>query len=276
LLRRTTTIAVVAIAVALGACSSDDDAADTTTTTEATTTTVAVEPLTILVTNDDGIGHPGIDTMVTALQGLEEVEVVVVAPATNQTGKSDSTTPGGATFADGATSSGFEGTAVDGTPADSIVVAVESLGIEPDLVVSGINQGQNLGPVAFESGTLGAGRTAARLGIPAIGGSAGIPEDTDYDAVAALVLEHITEHRSEYADGTADVSAVVSFNIPYCSAGDIQALVEVPLAAEFPEGANPYDTDCTVIADQAPTDDIEAMETGHAALTLVPLEAPPE
>jgi 5'-nucleotidase len=274
LLRRTAIVAA-ALAVALGACSSgDDDAADTTTTEEVTTTAVAIEPLTILVTNDDGIGHPGIDTIVTALQELEEVEVVVVAPATNQTGKSDRTTPGGASFAAGATASGFEGTAVDGTPADTIAVAIDELGIQPDLVVSGINQGQNLGPVAFESGTLGAARTAARRGIPAIAGSAGIPEDTDYDAVAALIIDHITEHRADYAEGTADATNVVSFNIPYCSAGDIQELVEAPLAATIEQDENPYDTDCTVVVPDAPDDDVEAVMAGHAVLTLVPLDAP--
>jgi len=199
-----------------------------------------------------------------------------VAPATNQTGMSDRTTPGGASYADGTTASGVEGTAVDGTPADTIAVALDDLGIEPDLVVSGINQGQNLGPVAFQSGTLGAARAAVRRGIPAIGGSAGIPEDTDYGAVAALVVDHITEHRSEYADGTADVTSVVSFNIPYCSAGDIQELVEAPLAPTIAQGENPYDTDCTVVSYAAPADDVEAVMTGHAVLTLVPPEAPPE
>jgi 5'-nucleotidase len=274
LLRRTAIVAV-AVAVALGGCSSGDDAADPATTEETTTTTVAIEPLTILVTNDDGIDHPGIDTLVTALHALDEVEVVVVAPATNQTGKSDQTTPGGASYRDGTTASGFEGTAVDGTPADTIAVAVDELGIEPDLVVSGINQGQNLGPVAFESGTLGAARSAVRRGIPAIGGSAGIPEDTDYEAVAALIIDHIGEHRSEYADGTADVTSVVSFNIPYCSAGEIQELVEAPLAPTIAEGQNPYDTDCTVVSQDAPADDVAAVMAGHAVLTLVPPEAPP-
>lgn len=270
---RRITIAAVVIVLALGACSSGGDAADTTVTQEATTTTLPAEPLTILVTNDDGIEHPGIDTLVTALRELRDVEVVVVAPATNQTGMSDRTTPGGASFSEGTTASGVEGTAVDGTPADSVAVALDELRIEPDLVVSGINQGQNLGPVAFKSGTLGAARTAVRRGIPAIGGSAGIPEDTDYGAVAALIVDYITQHRSEYADGTADVATVVSFNIPYCSAGQIQELVEAPLATTIAEGQNPYETDCTAVSVAAPANDVEAVMTGHAVLTLVPPEA---
>lgn len=275
MLRRTTAIAV-AIAFALGACSSDDESSDTTEAAEATTTTAAPERLTIVVTNDDGIGHPGIDTVVTALQTLDDVEVVVVAPAENQTGASDSTTPGGVTFADGATLSGYEGTAVDGFPADTIEVAVDELGIDPDLVVSGINQTQNLGPGAYLSGTVGAARTAVRRGIPAIAGSAGIEEDTDYEAVAALILAYITEHRAAYADGTADASTVVSFNIPECTAGTIKELVEVPLATVIPEGIDLLHTDCSKETTEPPVDDIAAIAAGYAAVTLVPPEDPAE
>ena len=227
-----------------------------------------------MVTNDDGIAHPGIDTLVTELQTLEGVEVVVVAPAADKTGTSDSTTPGGATYADGATASGYEGTAVDGFPADTVNVAIDELGIEPDLVVSGVNQGQNVGPLAYASGTVGAARTAIRRGIPAIAGSAGLTEGTDYGAVAELISAYITEHRSEYADGTADASTVVSFNIPDCTAGAIKELVEVPLATVIPPGANIFVTDCSVEAATPPADDIAAIMAGHAAVTLVPPEAP--
>jgi 5'-nucleotidase len=273
LLRRTA-IAAVSIALLVAACGDDGESADATTTTAGVTTTAAPEPLTVLVTNDDGIGHPGIDTVVTALDAVDGLEVVVVAPAADRTGSSDTVTPGGASYADGTTVSGYPGTAVDGYPADTIAVAVDELGLEPDLVVSGINQGQNIGPLTYVSGTVGAARAAVRLGIPAIAGSAGLGDDTDYAAVADLIIDHIAEHRAEYADGTADATGVVSFNIPECTAGTIKDLVEVPLATVMPAGLNPFATDCSVDATEPPTDDVAAIAAGHATVSLVPPEDP--
>ena len=164
----------------------------------------APEPLTIVVTNDDGIGAEGIDVLVTALMEMDDVEVHVVAPAGDMTGQSDNTTPGGATFADGSTISGVEGTAVDGFPADTINVALDDLGLEPDLVVSGINKGQNVGPLAYLSGTVGAGREAVRRGIPAIAGSAGLNGGDGYELATELIVEQIDALRDELSEGTAD------------------------------------------------------------------------
>jgi 5'-nucleotidase len=258
------------VALAAAACSSDDggDTSETTATTEA-----AVEPITLLVTNDDGIGAPGIDALVAGLQGLEAVEIFVVAPAEDRTGTSDSTTPGGATSADAETLSGFEGTAVDGFPADTIDVALDDLGIEPDLVVSGINKGQNVGPLAYHSGTVGAGRAAVRRDIPAVAGSAGLGDDADFEGATALVLDWITEHRDDLAGG-AD-GAVVNINVPHCTAGSPRELLEVDLATVIPEGVNPFETDCSVDPASTPTDDVAAMVAGHPALSMVPPEEPP-
>lgn len=272
----TKAMAIAVSAVLIAGCGSGSDSADGTTTsvTPTTATTEPMAPLTIVVTNDDGIGHAGIDVLVTALSELEAVEVVVVAPAEDRTGTSDSTTAGGAAYVPGATASGVTGHAVDGFPADTIAVALDELGIEADLVVSGINRGQNVGPIAYASGTVGAARAAVRRGVPAIAGSAGIPEDTDYALVAELIVAYIEEHRAEYASGAMQTDAVVSFNIPECTAGGVRVLVEVPLATDIPQGLDPFETDCSVEPSGPPADDVAAMVSGHAALTLVPPEAP--
>ena len=121
------------------------------------------EPLTILVTTDDGIGAPGIDSLVTTLSTLDDVELIIVAPAENQSGSSDTTTDGAVTSAPGTTASGVEGTAVAGTPADAVIVALDELGIEPDLsscerwhpaglCVAALERGQHLGGIADEEG----------------------------------------------------------------------------------------------------------------------------
>jgi 5'-nucleotidase len=275
LLHRTTTIAVVAVAVtvALGACGSDDDdAADPTTTTEATTTTVAIEPLTILVTNDDGIGAPGIDLLVNELAQMEAVEVDVVAPLENQSGSSDTTTDGGAPYAPGTTASGVEGTAVDGFPADTIAVALDELGLEPDLVVSGVNEGQNTGPLAYVSGTVGAAREAVRRSLPAIAGSAGLGEDADYATAVDLIVAYVEEHRADLAAGSAPTDGVRSFNVPDCTAGTVRDLLEVPLATTVPEGVDLFTSDCSVEVTEPPIDDVTALAAGYSALTVIPAE----
>ena len=275
LLRRTTAIAVCAV-LGLAACSDDDGGGDSSDTTEAddTTTTTAVEPLTIMVTNDDGIGHTGIDTLVTAIEELDDVEVVVVAPADDRTGSSDTMTEGGASYADATTISGHEGTAVDGFPADTVTVALDELGIEPDVVVSGINQGQNAGPLAYASGTVGAAREAIRRGVPAIAGSAGLQDDADFAGAAALLVAYIEEHRTELADGTASTDAVINFNVPDCTAGEPRELLEVPLATTIPEGVTPFTADCTLEPAEAPADDILGLAAGYAVVSPVPPENP--
>ena len=234
-------------------------------------TTVPVEPLVILVTNDDGIGAGGLAASVAALSELPDVEIVVVAPADNQSGTSDTVTDGEVTSAEGETIDGTPGIAVDGTPADSVTLAIEQLGVAPDLVVSGVNEGQNIGPFTELSGTVGAARTAARLGVPAIAASAGIPPEgvePAWPETAAYVVQFIESVRRD--DGSLDLAVTVtSFNAPTCGeAGEIRGLVSVEVASVFPEGANPLATDCTSTA-EAPADDYGALSIGFATVADV-------
>lgn len=274
---RRTTYALTALSLLLGACGSGgDDGSPGTTVAEETTTTASLAPLTILVTNDDGITAPGIDAVVGALQRLEAVELVIVAPDGNRSGSSDKTTPGGAAYADAATASGVSGTAVAGFPADAVTVALDVLGVVPHLVVSGINEGQNTGPLAYVSGTVGAARAAARRGIPAVAGSAGLGESADYGSAAALVAAWVEEHRSALAAGTVSTATVTSINIPACTLGGAMKseVLEVVLATSIPEGTDPFNSDCSAEPATAPGDDVAAVAAGHPARTLVPVEAP--
>ena len=266
---------------ALAAVGCGDDGDETTATTAATETTVeettsstaAPEPLQILVTDDDGIGGAGIDVLVQALATLPDVEVTIVAPAMDQSGTSDTTTDGPVTHSDATTASGIAGTAVAGFPADTINVALDELGLEPDLVVSGINRGQNIGPLVAISGTVGAARTALRRGIPAVAASAGLDDATaDYDGAADLVLEWIGEHRDALVDGSLPADAVVNFNVPNCTAGETRDLIEVPVATVIPEGVDPFHSDCTIVTVAAPADDVAGIVAGYATVSDVPAE----
>jgi 5'-nucleotidase len=259
----------VAAAPALTACGDDGDGEASDggdAPADATTTEAAVEPLVILVTNDDGIGAEGIAVLVDALATLPDVELEVVAPAEQQSGTGGSTTEGELTATDAETASGVEAVAVDGFPADTIRYALDELGIEPDLVVSGINEGQNLGPVVEISGTVGAARAAVARGIPALASSAGEGEAPDYESVAEVVLEWITDNRGSLE---ADPEVVVSINGPTCGVGEIRGVLETVTATDLAE-RNPIaaDIDCTV-PEGEPADDIDGFMAGYIVIADV-------
>src|SRR5574341_1750689 len=118
----------------------------------------------ILVANDDGYLAPGLAALVEACRGLGEVEVV--APEQNASGTSNSLTlhrPLSVYTA----SNGFR--YINGTPSDCVHVALTGLlPHRPDLVVSGINNGANMGDDTLYSGTVAAAMEGYLFGIPAI------------------------------------------------------------------------------------------------------------
>jgi len=251
-------------------------------TTVAPTTTVAPEPLTILVTNDDGVGAEGIDALVEALVELPEVEVVVFAPAENQSGSSDRFTEGGGlVVTETTTASGYPATSVAGFPADAVIQALDLGGMEevPDLVVSGINEGQNIGPFATLSGTVGAARTAARRGVPALAVSAGVVNQADgtrlvdYESAVEAVLEWVDRYLEDVRAGEYAAAPVTVWNIntPTCTAGSPRGLLEAPIAREV--GERPVlapDCGSTVDSD---LDDVDAFVNGRSSLTIMDIEA---
>jgi 5'-nucleotidase len=274
-------VALAAAVVVVAGCSDDDGGAIPQSGPRETTTTAAAEgdaapadgeALQIVVTNDDGVEAEGIDTLVTALTGVDGVEVTVVAPAGEQSGTGGNVTEGPLTTASAQTAGGYEATAVEGFPADAVRVAFDDLGLTPDLVISGINSGQNLGPVVDVSGTVGAARAAARQGVPALAVSAGFAQassDTpDYDAAAELVLAWLDENRDAIAAGELPADVVANLNVPTCSEGEVRGTLEVDSATAGDVGAP---ADCTATTDGF-TDDVSAFAAGFAPLTEVPVE----
>jgi 5'-nucleotidase len=127
--------------------------------------------LNVLLTNDDGIEAEGLQTMRGALVGVEGVNVAVVAPDGNRSAMARSiTTRRPLWVAETPFSDGTVGYASDGTPVDCVRLASLGLvaGFHPDLVVSGINHGANLGDDITYSGTVAAALEGVVLGIPAI------------------------------------------------------------------------------------------------------------
>jgi len=206
-------------------------------TTDTCYTESHTRPLQVLVTNDDGYNAPGIDAAVQALRTLPDVQVSVVAPATNQSGAGDKTTPGGVTASSALTLSGYPATAVNGYPADSVNYALQTMGLNPDLVVSGINLGQNLAIAVPLSGTIGAARVGARDGIPALAASQGFASTPDYPSGAAAVLAWV----NQFLLGRAGppYQTVANLNIPTCTSGAIRGTVVLPASTAL--NGRPYD-----------------------------------
>ena len=185
------------------------------------------------------------------------------------------------------TVSGYPATAVDGFPADSVIYALENLfpNGPPHVVLSGINEGQNVGAVPSGqlsflsgiSGTVGAAKTAACLGVPALASSQGQVDENgtvDYPAGLAEVLLWLEANREALLAGEVAVENITSINIPSCNGeGEIRDTLEVPLAVENPNGYllnGPQD--CTSTVDDVPND-VEAFFNGYSTITPVPRNA---
>lgn len=144
----------------------------------------------LLLTNDDGVYAPGLAALHAALVPLHEV--TVVAPETEQSAVGHAIT-----LVDPirvrrlGPRTGFEGWAVTGTPADCVKLGVsELLPQPPELVVSGINRGANVGVNLLYSGTVSAATEAAILGLPGLAFSLGTLKDPDF-TYAGRVAAHL-------------------------------------------------------------------------------------
>jgi 5'-nucleotidase len=264
-------VVMAAMLVLLGACGDDGTTEDEDAAGTSTTTTVPAGPLRILVSNDDGVDGEGIDVLVEALGQLEDVEVTVYAPAENQSGTSDRATPGDDPEQETELISGYPAVAVDGFPADSVLQGLAALEEPPHLVVSGSNEGQNVGPLTEISGTVGAARTAARQGVPALAVSQGLIPDTepDYETGVQYAVDWVSENRSDLLAGEpgAGSAEVTNLNIPTCPTGEVRGKVEAPTATE----AEAADTDLFAVDCESqleePAHDVEAFVNGFAVFS---------
>jgi 5'-nucleotidase len=160
----------------------------------------------VLLTNDDGITATGLNVMRRALLDVPDVELAVIAPDSNQSATARSITireplwVEEVEFGDGTT-----GFATDGTPVDCVRFAALGL-IEfvPELIVSGINHGANLGDDITYSGTVAAALEGVMLGIPAIAVSQQADHGTmDFRAGRSWAREHF-EHAAGFVARLVD------------------------------------------------------------------------
>ena len=161
----------------------------------------------ILVSNDDGYLATGINVLTEALQAV--ADVVVVAPDRNRSAASNSLTVHSPLRVHKLAENRYS---VDGTPSDCVHLALTGfLEDEPDLVVSGINHGANLGDDVIYSGTVAAAMEGRFLGLPTIAVSlAGDGRLKHFDTAARVVTE--MGQKLERASFSADVT--LNVNVP--------------------------------------------------------------
>jgi len=161
----------------------------------------------ILISNDDGYFAPGILALARIMRELGEV--TVVAPERDRSGASNSLTldrpltvrsaPDGFLF-------------VDGTPTDCVHLAVTGLlDHVPDVVVSGVNAGSNMGDDTIYSGTVAAATEGYLLGIPAIAVSLASRNGTHFEAAARVALD-LVRHWMEAPPAAG--AALLNVNVP--------------------------------------------------------------
>jgi 5'-nucleotidase len=170
----------------------------------------------VLLSNDDGHSSTGLRAMRHAL--AIAADVVVLAPESEQSASSHSLSLHRPLRLRAVEPGIF---ALDGTPADCVYVALHAgdrvLPRRPDLVVSGINHGLNLGQDAFYSGTIAAAREGALRGIPAVAASAHIA--ADQGAVATLTARVAFELLAAHPR----TAALLNVNVPPAWNGEVRA-----------------------------------------------------
>jgi 5'-nucleotidase len=147
----------------------------------------------ILISNDDGYFAPGLACLAKHLSAI--AEVTVVAPERDRSGASNSLTLNRPLSLRRA-ASGFH--YVDGTPTDCVHMAVTGmLDVQPDIVVSGINAGANMGDDTIYSGTVAAATEGFLLGVPAIAISMSNHDPEHFDTAGRVAVELVQRFMQE-------------------------------------------------------------------------------
>jgi 5'-nucleotidase len=186
----------------------------------------------ILITNDDGILAPGIAVLARSVaQWIERApdgevrEAIVVAPHTNYSGMSSAV---GDVFDNPKvkyrrhTIVGAESIPTYGLEAPpalcAIIGATGSMGFEPDLILSGINAGANVGRSVLHSGTVGAILTGAQLGLSGLAVSVQWGPDVHYDTASAVAVEVLEEFLN------APSRTLLNLNVPNLAASELKGV----------------------------------------------------
>ncbi|WP_211463740.1 5'/3'-nucleotidase SurE [Collimonas silvisoli] len=228
----------------------------------------------ILISNDDGYLAPGIIALANALTPI--AEIVVVAPDSNRSGSSNSLTLDRPLTVQRA-ENGFY--FVNGTPSDCVHIALTGLlNFRPDLIVSGINQGQNMGDDTLYSGTVAAATEGFLFGIPAIAFSQ-LHKGWDELEAAAMVAREIVERRFD----NLPQPYLLNVNIPNLPYDQLKPIVATRLGKRHESEAvikdkDPHGRDIYWIGppgaarDAGEGTDFHATANGHVSITPLQID----
>jgi len=236
-------------------------------------------PPRILLTNDDGIDAPGLVAMHKALSRVGQV--TVAAPATNQSGAGHGLTTGGnPIFVTSWTDDGGSiWHSITARPATCVSLALENLLSDtPDIVVSGSNNGANLGLVTYYSGTVGAAREAAFRGIPSIAVSVQAGAPMDFEAAAEFTA-HLVER---YLEESLPSQTFLNINYPALPKDQIKGVKIGSLSREaspsfyirgtLPDGQDYFWSGYRPLVSGEPDTDLSALLEGYIAITPLQLD----
>jgi len=227
----------------------------------------------ILVTNDDGVLSEGLWTLVKALRGIGQV--VVVAPDREQSAIGTAVTLRQPLRVQKLTPPlpEVETYSVEGTPADSVILALDKLVEEKiDLVVAGVNQGPNLGDDVFISGTVSAARQGYLRGLPTLAISAFRTNNyslNDAAQVAALLVGKISSHPQPHIMLNINLPDVPLAKIKGVKITRLASLSHVDAVEEGHDGIHAYYwlVRRRLISNAPGSTDIGAVERGNISIT---------
>lgn len=228
----------------------------------------------ILISNDDGYFAPGIEHLASALR--EHAQITVVAPERDRSGASNSLTldrplqvrraPNGFLF-------------VNGTPTDCVHVAVTGLLDElPDMVVSGINLGANMGDDTIYSGTVAAATEGYLLGIPSVAISLASKAAEHFETAAKVAVDLVQRHARAAAGPW-----LLNVNVPDVPLSELRGTVvtrlgrrhkaEDVIRAKNPRGETVYWVGSAgAAADAGEGTDFQAVATNHVSVTPLQID----
>ena len=174
----------------------------------------------ILLSNDDGYFSPGLEQLHGALKPLGEI--TVMAPERDRSGASNSLTLDRPLSVRRAHNGFFY---VNGTPTDCVHVAVTGfLDHMPDIIVSGINLGANMGDDTIYSGTVAAATEGYLLGIPAIAMSLASKAGAHFDTAARVAADLVARFQSVQSGGTRSRPWLLNVNVPDIPYADLAGI----------------------------------------------------
>lgn len=229
----------------------------------------------ILLSNDDGYFAPGLAALAEALAGLGEI--IVVAPEQNRSGASNSLTLDRPLHLKQA-ANGFH--FVNGTPTDCVHLAVTGmLDLQPDLIVSGINLGANMGDDTIYSGTVAAATEGYLFGIPALAISLTSFEGRNF-ATAASVARQLVER---YIADPIREPVLLNVNVPDIPLAEVQGYETTRLGRRHkaepvvrtvsPRGETLFWIGAAgAAADAGPGTDFSAVERGYVSITPLQID----